>query len=609
MAKNKITIKKNKDGKVTGIDIGNKSLKQHSQNSITSQVDPDTFLIQTVKGKDGTDGNPGIDGLNGIDGSNGLDGKPGLDGKDYNPKIEEQVNTSTKDISSAKKSIDSLISAEKTIKDDISTLDNNINIHIEDEGIHFDDLDQKEEVLEYIKNPQQVITDGGGVGPHNNLQKLQGGDPTKPKEYYHLIADDYGHIVNEDYLFRDGSLPMTGNLDMDDNHIIDPGYIQFDTDFTDGFNEGRLQWNNDCGTLEFGLPGGNVNLQIGQELLIRAKNTSGETITNGSPVYISGADGAKPTIGLASATNHIIANATIAVATEDITSQQFGYVTVFGLVRGMDTSFAVADGGPAFLSATTGELSGTLPEQPNSQVFIGVVLRKHAEEGVILVKIIPQPNLEELSDVLIDSAAAGDLIQWDNTNSRWYNSDIFNKTLEPTGFPNRTDSTIAFTAIDMTFSIQPVATSFDFYSLGVKFTSTGDTVVVDDVEGLWFFYYDSSGVLIASQTPWDFTSGFVYAAIIYWDAVNKTNLGLGEERHGITMDSATHEYLHEHFGAVWGSGFTPSVTVDGNGSLDAHCEIQSVSSGILYDEDIEHNSDEQTNSFIMLYKQSSGSYF
>src|SRR5512136_146003 len=45
--------------------------------------------------------------------------------------------------------------------------------------------------------------------------------------------------------------------------------------------EGKLVWNADDGTLNLGMPGGSVNLQIGQEMLVRVQNKTGTTIPNG----------------------------------------------------------------------------------------------------------------------------------------------------------------------------------------------------------------------------------------------------------------------------------------------------------------------------------------
>lgn len=179
---------------------------------------------------------------------------------------------------------------------------------------------------------------------------------------------------------------------------------------------------------------------------------------------------------------------------------------------------------------------------------------------------------------------------------------------DPTGFPNRTDTTMSFDDGTLTFSIQPTGTNFKFYSIGNEFTSTGDTVAITDTEGLWFIYYTTAGVLTSSQTPWSFSSGVVFVAIVYWDATNNTGLLLGEERHGISMDWATHQYLHNDKGSQWISGGTPSVTVDGNGSLDAHAEIQSIAAGVMYDEDISNNASEAT-TYSIWYKDGANGYW
>lgn len=168
-----------------------------------------------------------------------------------------------------------------------------------------------------------------------------------------------------------------------------------------------------------------------------------------------------------------------------------------------------------------------------------------------------------------------------------------------TGFSNRTDSQMSFVDLTRTFTIEPVSDNFIFYSAGKKFKKTlAQTVQITDTEGLWYIYFNISGTLVASQTPWEFDDGTVFTSLVYWDATNNLAIGLGDERHGLTMDWATHQYLHETVGAVWESGITPSVTVDGNGSLDAHAEMQSVSAGEIHDEDIEHEHPEQTSYYI-----------
>ena len=108
---------------------------------------------------------------------------------------------------------------------------------------------------------------------------------------------------------------------MGDNPITDLGYIDFNLDNGVPQAEGRMVWNDDEGTVNIGLKGGVVNLQVGQEMVVFCKNTSGSEITNGMVVRISGASGANPECGLTDADNPALAGS-IGLATEDIENNQ-----------------------------------------------------------------------------------------------------------------------------------------------------------------------------------------------------------------------------------------------------------------------------------------------
>lgn len=147
---------------------------------------------------------------------------------------------------------------------------------------------------------------------------------------------------------------------------------------------------------------------------------------------------------------------------------------------------------------------------------------------------------------------------------------------EPTGFPNRTDSTISISTRD--FTIAPAVTSFDFYVQGVKFTKTGtpaQTVTIPDVAGqLNYIYYNSSGTLSQGTSLPNLGQNAIVATA-YW---NGTTALLADERHGLTMDWATHYYLHHTVGAVWDNG------LDGTFNDD---NTFSITEGEIDDEDIE----------------------
>lgn len=158
------------------------------------------------------------------------------------------------------------------------------------------------------------------------------------------------------------------------------------------------------------------------------------------------------------------------------------------------------------------------------------------------------------------------------------------------GYDTRTTSTISFDDGTRTFSIAPTGTDFTFYSGGLPFTSTGDSVVIPDAEGIHFFYFDTSGDLVTTQTFSEaILTTYAYTGAVYWDATNNISLLVAEERHGREIQGALHVYLHNTQHTKWQDGFAPNgVTADGSGDLNSHIQI-GVDTGIMWDEDIKHS--------------------
>jgi hypothetical protein len=210
--------------------------------------------------------------------------------------------------------------------------------------------------------------------------------------------------------------------------VVDPGglginYVQFNTALGQGdvtHNVGRVHWNSADGTLEFGMLGGEVVLQVGQEHLIRVFNQTGDPIPNGSLCYIVSAGDQKPRVDLADAdnTNPVPEAVVMGMATELIANGDQGYITSAGLVRDLDTD-ALTEGAPVWLSTTPGGFTETKPTSPNRGIFIGHCIYKHNSNGIILININPIPPLIGLSDVLSAPPNDGDILVWVASNSRF----------------------------------------------------------------------------------------------------------------------------------------------------------------------------------------------
>ena len=202
--------------------------------------------------------------------------------------------------------------------------------------------------------------------------------------------------------------------------IASPDYVQFSTAGATTA-VGRVAWNDTDGTLEFGLKGGNVVLQIGQEQVLRATNSTGSTIANGTAVYISGSTGSHVNVVKAQADSESTSSKTLGLTTESISNGQSGFVCTSGLVRGIDTS-ALTEGEAVWLSAgTAGGLTSTRPTPPNHAVLIGWCVKSHASVGVIYVHVMNGYELSEIHDVLLTSKANNDVLSYDSASGLWKN--------------------------------------------------------------------------------------------------------------------------------------------------------------------------------------------
>jgi hypothetical protein len=103
------------------------------------------------------------------------------------------------------------------------------------------------------------------------------------------------------------------------------------------YKEGRLYYSDDTKTLNAYLDNPDITLNIGQEQYVKAVNGESVQIDNGQVVYISGHQGNRPKVWLANASDEYHRNHLIGVATHNITANQEGYITTFGIVRGVDT--------------------------------------------------------------------------------------------------------------------------------------------------------------------------------------------------------------------------------------------------------------------------------
>lgn len=177
----------------------------------------------------------------------------------------------------------------------------------------------------------------------------------------------------------------------------------------------NLSWNDIDKTIDIAYDG--VTLQVGQEQHFYAK--ASEAISNGDAVMFAGAQGDHLLVKKADTSATGFQDAwVVGVATEDFALNDFGYITTYGKVRGLNTS-AHAEGTLLYVSNTTpGLLTST---KPAHSILVAAVTKSHATEGSILVRVTFGNHLEENHDVNITSVANNDRLQYNSSTEQWEN--------------------------------------------------------------------------------------------------------------------------------------------------------------------------------------------
>jgi hypothetical protein len=232
-----------------------------------------------------------------------------------------------------------------------------------------------------------------------------------------------------------GNTTITGSLNMS-GPISNVNFIDFNTAFSATQpTAGRLSWNNSDGTLDLGLKGNSVTLQLGQETLYEIRNETPSSIPKGTSLFANGVTAGSGRITAAPfvADGNTREVRYLGLATEDISTGINGFVTHFGYVRGLDTrgtapsSIAVGDenwsvGDILYAHPTVpGKLTNI---RPKHEIIVAIIIIRHQSTGVIFVRPSSFGHLDDIHDVNINtgSLSSGDLLVYDSGSDYWVNT-------------------------------------------------------------------------------------------------------------------------------------------------------------------------------------------
>lgn len=226
-----------------------------------------------------------------------------------------------------------------------------------------------------------------------------------------------------------GKLIQNSTVTIDDNGNVESvNAVAFDT--TPGTlptAPGSLYWDSADGnqTLSFIMANGDATQQIGEEMYFRIKASA--PITEGQVVMFTGTVGASGALTGAPATGLTAATASyvMGIATHTLATNDWGYITNFGLVRNIDTNAWPAGTILYYDPTVTGGLTDTIPAAPNAKVQVCAVIYQSSSVGSLFVRPSFGGILGQYEgDVQVTTPANGDLLIRNETSGKWVNAPL-----------------------------------------------------------------------------------------------------------------------------------------------------------------------------------------
>lgn len=186
---------------------------------------------------------------------------------------------------------------------------------------------------------------------------------------------------------------------------------------------GQLKWNQDENTADLAVSG--AVLQIGQELVVNVRNSTGITIPNGTVVMATGSIGNSGRITVAPH-DGTIGNAIniLGVTTQSIVSGEDGTATLIGKIRefdttGIDVGETWVDGTKLYVKPNDGgKLTSVEPLDTETKMAVAYVVHAHTN-GTLYVRVLgfdenhfkawTQAELDLKADITYVDTIVGDI--------------------------------------------------------------------------------------------------------------------------------------------------------------------------------------------------------
>jgi hypothetical protein len=317
-----------------------------------------------------------------------------------------------------------------------------------------------------------------------------------------------------------------------------------------------------------------------------------EAISKGQAVYVSGANGTNILVSKASNTSEATSSKTLGLLATSGATNAIVNVVTSGLIDNIDTSAATAAGDPVWLGTSGNLIFGlaSKPYAPAHLVYIGVVSRKSATVGEIIVKVQNGFELKEIHDVdLITNAPTNNqALVYESSSSLWKN-----KSLTTASVAASTDKNYVTDAQAVVIGNTSGTNSGNETTTTTGALINGATAKTTPVDADFIGLMDSAASNILKKLSWlnvkatlktyfdtlyQAVGTYLVASNNLSDLTNtstaRTNLGL-DNRSAVLAETATDGTVSSGTSSTYSSGvlITPAM-IDADTTIEVLCRVR-----------------------------------
>ena len=158
-------------------------------------------------------------------------------------------------------------------------------------------------------------------------------------------------------------------------------------------------------------------------IIAEVHNADATTLLRGDVVYLFGANGDRASVKKASNKSDTTSSKTFGFVRDSIQAGGIGFIVTQGQIGKLNLS-AYTPGQILYLDSIPGKFTTSKPVAPLHQVFLGVVEKANAGNGLIYVKPQNGYELDEIHNVLVNGSKNNSLLYYDSLNKLWKASQL-----------------------------------------------------------------------------------------------------------------------------------------------------------------------------------------